>query len=275
MGNFIETLKRFMGNKNTVTILGVVAGILVLYGGYTFRINKAINPIKVPCAKTALKAKHLITEKDIAYINISKNMATTNTNIIQNPKEIIGKYVSYSTDIPANSLFYKESIIEDSERPDAAFANIKDNYTIFSLGVDLHTTYGNSIYPGNYIDLYLKAESDEGIIFGKLIESIEVLAVKDSRGNHLFQNTVETRTPSELLFAVEDKMYLLLMKALYIEGQSHIEIVPVPRNGSYTAKPGETSVASDYIVNYITAQSVTLPEDVGQLNENAVEHVEE
>ena len=39
MGNLSANLKKFLSNKNTVTIICVVAGILVLYIGYTWRVK--------------------------------------------------------------------------------------------------------------------------------------------------------------------------------------------------------------------------------------------
>ena len=46
MGNLTTGLKKFMQNKNTVTVVGVILAIIVLYVAYTWRINKAVNP---PC----------------------------------------------------------------------------------------------------------------------------------------------------------------------------------------------------------------------------------
>ena len=50
MGNILTTLKRFFGDKNTVTIIGVILGIIILYVGYTWRVNQAISPVTVPSA---------------------------------------------------------------------------------------------------------------------------------------------------------------------------------------------------------------------------------
>ena len=41
-------LNRFLGNKNTVTILCVIAGVAVLLIGYNYRVNQAVQPINVP-----------------------------------------------------------------------------------------------------------------------------------------------------------------------------------------------------------------------------------
>ena len=51
MGNIITTFKRFLSNKNTVTIIGVLLGLIVLYIGYNYRIKTAVSTISVPVAK--------------------------------------------------------------------------------------------------------------------------------------------------------------------------------------------------------------------------------
>ena len=62
-----------------------------------------------------------------------------------------------------------------------------------------------------------------------------------------------------MVFAVPDDMFSLLKKANYISGNS-VEIIPVPRNASYSANPGETRVSSAYIQDFILSQSVVIPE---------------
>ena len=259
MSNLLNTVKKFLGNKNTVTILGIVAGVLVLIIGYNLRLKSNINPVLVPYAINEMEGGHQITEKDIGYVKVSGSVVENSPNMLTDASQIVNKYVTIGTKVPKNSLFYEKVVVDKKELPDAAFADIKDGYTIYSLSVDLHSTYGNSIYPDNYIDLYFKATDEQGrIIYGKFIESIKVLDVKDSSGNHLFEDSIETREPSELLFAVEDDIYLLLMKAEYLSG---VEIVPVPRNSSYSQKAGDTVIASDQIVNYINSKSVIIPKD--------------
>lgn len=261
MNNILISVKKFLSNKNTVTIIGVLVGIAVLYFAYNWRVNQAITPVKVPYAKQEIAARTLITEDMIGYMEVPQSMVSSNSNLISSSSGVVGKYVSYATTIPANGLFYDELVMDANEMPDSAFAEIPTNYTIFSLGVDLHTTYGNSIFPGNYIDLYFRATDDETgkLIFGRMIKSIEVLAVKDSSGRHVFETTTEDRTPSELLFAVPDDFYLLLMKAQYIN--TSVEIIPVPRNAEYTANPEETVVTSEYIQEFILNKTTYLPDE--------------
>lgn len=257
MKNFMERIKRFLKNKNTVTIICVVLAIAILYVGYNWRIKQQTNPIKVPYAKVEIQPRTLITEDMVGIVEIPRSMLKNNT--VRSISLVIGKYSNYNTVIPNGSVFYLSTLIDLKDMPDSAFGDIPDGYTVVSLPVDNNSTYGNSIFPGNYIDLYFKNVDETGkILLGKLIESIEVLDVKDSQGKHVFENTIEGRTPSSLLFAVPERMHLLLRKAMYIGGTT---IIPVPRNKSYSLNPGETLISSTYIQDFILAKTVFIPDE--------------
>ena len=58
MGSISVTIKRILSNKNTVTVLGVIAAVLVLYFGYNSGVKKAITPINVPMQKKQLNLVH-------------------------------------------------------------------------------------------------------------------------------------------------------------------------------------------------------------------------
>jgi hypothetical protein len=55
MNNFVIAIKRFISNKNTVTIIGVFLGVLVLYLGYNYRIQQAIRPVRMPYATETIQ----------------------------------------------------------------------------------------------------------------------------------------------------------------------------------------------------------------------------
>lgn len=260
MGNLTTNLKKFLSNKNTVTILGVLLGIVVLYFGYNWRVNQAIELVSVPYATRALGGKTKITSDMISTVEVNSSFVRNNPNLITDVNKLIDKYVNFGTQVPEGAFFYNNQVVEKKELNDSAFDDIPDGYTIYSLSVDLHMTYGNSIYPGNYIDLYLKAIDDTNrLIYGKFIESIEVLAVKDSAGNHVFESA-DPKTPSELLFAVPNDMYELLMKADLLKSND-IKIMPVPRNKEYTANKGETKESSTYLKNFILSKSAVIPDE--------------
>ncbi len=255
MGNIINAIKKFISNKNTVTILGVLAGIVVLWGFYSYRVNKATTPIKVPYAKEVISAASEITQDVIGYAEINSKFLST-ADIIQNANELIGKYVTTGTSIPKGGLFYREQVVEKGDLPNTFISNIEDGNTAFSLEVNNHTTYGNAIYPGDKIDLYMEANDESGkLVYGKFIESITVLAVRDSTGRNVF-DTNPPRTPSELAFSVDNDMYTLLYKASRLSG---VKIVPVPRNENYTTEGGSVKTY-EYFKNLIEARTGVVEE---------------
>ena len=256
-------IKRLLGNKNTVTLFGILICIATLIGGYNFRINKAIDPTTMPYAKEPIPARTLITSKMIGNIRVSSDYANVASNLVKSSEEVIGKYSTYRTIIPAGSLFYKEMLLTAEEMPDAGFANLDDGYTIYPLAVTQESTYSNSIAAGDYIDLYLQEEDGKDkedtesivqkqVIFGKFIESIRVLAVKDAGGNNIIKHGVSNGSPAELLFAVDEEYYLLLKEAEKL----NISIVPVLHNANYTKNNSEsnTKVNSEYLREYIEKQ---------------------
>lgn len=245
-------IKRFIGNRNTVTILGFLACIAVLVVGYNYRVSEAISPITVPYARQDIDSRTLITSDMIGRIRISSDYVNNANNLVRQTTEVVGKYVSYKTNISKGSLFYTEALKEADEMPDAAFANIEDGYTIYSLKVNSDLTFDNQIRAGDYIDLYMSAVDNKNnnlVIYGKLIESIRVLAVKDSKGNNIIKNTLAYGKPSELLFAVDDDMFLLLKQSEYVPG--NIKIIPIVRNEKYTADANETVVSSEQLRQFI------------------------
>jgi len=254
MGSLLNTIKKFISNKNTVTILGVLAGVIVLWAFYSYRVNNATTPIRVPYAKETLNATDEITSEVIGWVEVNSAFLGT-ADVIRDTSSLINHYVATGTSIPAGGLFYSTQVVTKAELPNTVFDDIPDGHTIYTLAVNNHTTYGNSIYPGDKIDLYLKATDDTGkVMFGKFIESISVLAVRDSSGKNVFGST-NTRTPAELLFAVPNDMYELLMLTGYISG---ITIVPVPRNKNYTEEGGEVHTY-EYLKNFILAKSAVIP----------------
>lgn len=256
MGNIGTTFKKFLSNKNTVTFLCIVAGLLVLYIGYNYRIKQAINPVSVPYAKVAIDSRTKITAEMVGTTQVPYSLLKTAKTLVTKASNVIGQYSSYSTNIPKNSFFYTGSVMSEEEMPDYAFMNMSNDYTVFSLKVNMASTLANKIYPKTKIDLFVKMKDDNGsVVFGKLIESITVKAVKDSKGNALLENGDADATPSALLFEVDNSMFDLLSKTSHISG---VDIIPVPRNKTYTAENNSTSVSSETIKNLILSKCVSI-----------------
>ena len=205
MKNALAPIKRFIQNKNTVTILCILAGVLVLVIGYNYRVNKAIDLVSIPYALKEIPRKTQITKEMIGHVKVPRTLVKNAKNIITTDKELINYYSSYSSDIPAKSLFYTESVLKEEEMPDYAFMNMQDGYTVYSLKVNNKSTYSNRFRPGDYIDLYMEAKDNGKVMMAILVKSIKIKAIKDSSGNSLLENTLSGGTPAALLFEVEDK----------------------------------------------------------------------
>ena len=129
MGSLLNTFKKFFTNKTTVTILGVVVGVAVLFGFYTYRVNNAVNPTRVPVATRTIAATEEITSADIKMEEIGSSFLTD--DIITSTNELVGKYINTGTSIPEGGMFYTSQIVEKEELPNSIFDEILVGYTIF------------------------------------------------------------------------------------------------------------------------------------------------
>lgn len=257
----MKKLKQILSNKNTVTFIAALLIVLVLYFFYNWRLNQATSPIKVPYANQTINPRTKITSDMISYVDIPS--ASIKGNVITNANDIINKYTNVNASIPAGSLIYQSQIVRQEELPDSFLIDIEEGYVPYNFDVDIKSTYGNSIYPGNYVDVYFKGIQDGKLMVGRLLENVKVLAVKDSSGRHVFETNDSDRTPSQIIFAVTPEIHLLLRKAEYING---VEIILVPNNTSLKLEDSEEEVAinvkSETIKNYIEERSVYVDETI-------------
>jgi hypothetical protein len=263
MGNMATGLKKFLQNKNTVTVVGVVLAIFVLYFAYTMRVKNAINPVSVPYATEQILSATQITESMISTRLVPPSMLEG--DVILNKGEIVDMYTAVDTVIPEGSLFYKRADVEKEQLPASIILEYPKSYVLYNLPVNTNTTYGNSVYPGNYIDIWLKAVykvSDEAnlsaeerqkadqIMYGKLISNVQVLAVKDSSGQAVFQNIDDNRVPAQVIFALPQEYFVLLKKASYMRTYSTV-IELVPTNEGNKDEPGDIELSSEDLKEWI------------------------
>ena len=264
MGNLGVSIKKFLQNKNTVTVLGVVLAIVVLYVAYNMRVKSAINPINVPYAKVQIDPGTQITQDMVGTRAVPPSMLEG--EVITNQANVIDKYSSADTVIPAGSLFYTRTVVEKEQLPANIILTYPKGYVLYNMSVTTASTYGNSIYPGNYIDIYLKAVNKiaEGetmtadadkIMLGKLMTNVKVLAVKDSNGQPVFSNLDEQRTPAMVVFAVPEEYYILLKKAEFLRTYDST-LIPVPTNESLKDEPGELQISSEQLKDWINKVTV-------------------
>ena len=249
----MENLKKFLKNKNTVTILGVLACILILFIGYNMQINRKTALVTVYYANQTIQPKTLITEEMVSRTQVPK--AFILGAYYRNYEDIVGKYSNYNTMISEGSLFYRDLLIDESSLPDAVLNNVNEGERVVSFPVNTVSTYGNSMMPGNVVDVYVKLINEGRIVYGEYFENVEILAVKDSAGRNVFENVDENRTPSFIYFSLPEAKYLLFKSMSYLQTyatDNEIEISLVPNTARFTAEdPTATEVTSDYLYEFV------------------------
>lgn len=267
MNNILVSLKKFFTNKNVVTVLGVIVILALLYWGYNSTIEKQTKPVKIPVATSTIQPRTLITDDMITYISVPS--ASVSSNVKRVAAAIVGMYTDVNTVIPAGSMFYTDVLVTKDDLPDSAFTAVKDGERPYAMSVTTANTYGNSIFPGNKIDVFMKATDENGqVMVGRLLAQVEVLAVKDSSGNNVFEDTSVTRTPATLLFGVPEEVYVLLKKAEYLKSFG-VELFPVPYGGTSPVE-GDLTVDREELVSFIESNTVTFTDstDVNNPNQN-------
>ncbi len=268
-GNISITIKKFFTNKNTVTVVGVLLAVVVLYVGYNYRIKSAINPISVPYATQSIPARTKITSDMIGSVEVPPAMLKG--DVITEVSRIVGQYTNINTIIPEGSLFYGDSVVSQSDLPDSIIYEYPEGYVLVNMSVTTATTYGNKIYPGNYMDIYLKAvnkideenitsDTQDKIMVGKLLENVKVIDVVDSNGDSVFENPEDIKTPAQIIFAVPEEYHILLRKAMYLRTYE-VTLIPVPTAESTKENPGEVAIASEDLRDFINRVTVWTDDD--------------
>lgn len=273
MNNLNASIKKLLGNKNTVTILGILLCIVVLAIGYNYRINSKVELVEVPYALETIQPRTYITDSMVGTMNVPRSFLVG--QYYTQKDNIVGKYSNYNTIIAKGSIFYVDLVTSKDDLPDSAFQDVPEGYTVINYPVDIETTYANSMAPGSYINIYYKSlNDDDEVMFGKFISNIKVLDVKDSTGQHVFENSEEPRTPAFMLFAVPEETHLLLRKALYLKEYA-VELILVPNTKTLTSD-AKVQVSSDDIEEFINSKTAfvsvnELPEIDAQTKEDTTE----
>ena len=66
----MKGFNKFIRNKNTVTILGIILIVFLLFIGFNATINSTVNPIAVPVAKEKILPETQITQDKVQYRKI-------------------------------------------------------------------------------------------------------------------------------------------------------------------------------------------------------------
>ena len=156
-------------------------------------------------------------------------------------------------------MFYEEAVTNKEALPNYILSLLKEGE--FAVSYDLsETDYTNGwgIMPGDKIDFYMRVTSDEGsVMLGKFLENVEIIAVTDDAGNNVYEVNDGSRTPSKLIFGVKEDIFLLLLRANYID----IEMFPVQHGAWIDDSEATTKLTTQELIDYIKARTVQLSTD--------------
>ena len=249
----MKGLSKFLKNKNTVTIIGVLVCLAILFVGYNMRINQKTQLVTVYYANQTIQPKTLITEDMVSRTQVPASFILG--SYYRNYDDIVGKYSNYNSMIAEGSIFYYDLLVEESNLPDAVLYNVNEGERIVSFPVSMESTYGNSIMPGNIVDLYVKLIDDGKVVYGEYLKDVEILGVKDSNGQNVFESTEEGRVPAFAYFSLPEAKYLLYMGLDYLQvynEYAEIELVLVPNTEKFENKDTlATEVSSSYLYNFV------------------------
>jgi hypothetical protein len=251
------SLKRFFTNKNTVTIIGVVIVLIILYYGYSSTIKKAVNPTRVPIAAHDLQPQTQITSSDIKWIEVPS--VSKDKNVLTNSSAIVGKYVGVNSMIPEGSMFYASSVVEKEDLPGNWLTLLSTDEIPIYYSVTLVSTFSNSIQPGDYVDIYMRGKSDkEGKYFyGKFIEN------KDSSGKDVFTSSGDVGTPAYIYFGLEKDYYYILTKASFL---TDVQLMMVPHGGAVPLV-GDVEVTSKFLREWVESHTDNSADEIEKVDE--------
>lgn len=252
----MNSVKRFFKNKNTVTILGVIFILGILWYAYYYQVQKQVKPVSVPVAAVTIQPRTQITAEMITYIDVPEAYITD--NVIRSENELISYYSHYNTLIPAGSMFYKETITTAEAMPNYLLSLLKEGEIGVSYNLDALEGVRPAIMPGEKLDLYMSVTTEEGkVMFGKLIENVEVLSVVDSEGYNVYEVSDGSRTPAYLNFGLQEDIFLLVMRAQLLG----IRLVPFQHGTWKDDENAQIMLTTQELIDYINARVVQLSTD--------------
>lgn len=268
----MNSIKRFFKNKNTVTVLGIIAIVAMLWGVYTYQINKQVKPKSVPVAATTIQPKTQITANMISHVEVPS--AYISDNAITDESKILSMYSNFNTVIPAGSMFYEETLTTEKALPNYLLKQLKEGEFLITYDLkssNIANTWG--IMPGDKIDLYMRVTSDEGsVMLGKFLENVEVLDVVDSNGNSTYDVSDGSRSADKLIFAAQEDIFLLLLRSNYL----NIELFPVQHGAWIDDADASITMTTQELIDYIKARVVSLSTDpVAGQTRKAIQQVQQ
>ena len=262
MGNILNAIKRMLANKNTLTILGIIAGVATLVIGYTYRTNTSTAMVNAYYVTEEVGPNTQLNETMIKKTRINQSITKTSPDIVTNLNDIKDKsgefyFVNYGHTLTQGALITKSSLIAKENKSDEKlYHNLVEGQTIFKIDVDLDSTHGNSIQKGNAMDIYVEGKDGDEVIYTRFIENLKVIDVVDNK----WSTTKDKKSaddsnmaPRYLVTAVDEEMFQLLTKITLID-EYKFKLVPEDTRKPYVEN-SEAKIVNENLKNIIEAKT--------------------
>lgn len=238
-----------MKNKKVlISCSGII--LLAAVNAFLFQImlDRSLDLVSVYISSMPILPRTEITEEMITTITVPS--AYLNENTVLNKDEIIGKWTDLQGLIPMGSMFYKSMLYDMKELPDMPSLMLKDGQAVYSMTTDLVKCAGNSLVPGQKIDIYCMVEIQRNHpIVDLLISNVRILSLKDRNGEDL-ESEKSRNVPYVITLALEKTQIPILTTALSV-GEINLYASSSSYQNAEESCLNETSAVLEYITNGI------------------------
>lgn len=230
-----------------VLVAACVAGILIMnYVLFQIYVTEKLDLKNTYIAARDIMPRTKISEDDLIEIRIPGRYIQ---NLAYSSKEdIIGKYTEIQGMIPAGSPFYTSMLYKESEIPDNAAAQLKENQVSFTMEVDVASIGGMSA--GQRADIFVTVNSrSENPLTGCLLRNVRIIEIRDHKGVSL-RSSESTGIPYLAELAVSSA-HLELLSMAKTAGTIQLYMSADTYNTDHEAYLDENSPVTAYLINLL------------------------
>ena len=204
-----------MSNKKKSMIIISIGLIIVLnVSGSMIAIHTLTKTVDVIIVNETLKPRSMIESRHLSVVSMPKN--TIPSNIYTDESDVVGKFVSFDASLYRGMFLFIDAIESIEGVQDAPLLRLKEGQVAVSIGVDVIKSIGNTLLPGQYVDVvHTFTIRNKNPIVDTIFKDVRVLAIKDRYGLDM-SDSKSQKVPHVILLAINHQdandFYLALRK---------------------------------------------------------------
>lgn len=191
----------------------LIAGAILVCNGLLFdvAVKNSVDYIEIPVAAVLITPRTKISESHIRMERVPSAMVSD--SIHKSIDDIVDLWVKYSVTLAPGSFFYHEYVEVAENVGDHPQLMLEHGQGVASLAVDLLTSAGNTLLPGQYVDIvFTSKDKRKPIVSDVIFRSVRVLAVKDRNGLDM-SDPKSQKIPAVALLALNQQDIPLFLHA--------------------------------------------------------------